>query len=184
MSVPADQVDADHATTVPAPEEATCYACGQAMPGEAGEALEVRSPAPACPYCGEDIARIGRDCPHCERDLRPLRRTAEMADRYFNRAVRAARRSDWSAAGEHLAVTIALVPDDLDALVLLGKVRVRQGDPTAALRLWTGVLDHDPDRSDADAALEKVLASGRTATAGRAGRPGPGRRKKGRPRPK
>jgi tetratricopeptide (TPR) repeat protein len=116
-------------------------------------------PAPTgaidCPRCRRRTA-LRASCSTCGTDLQPLLRTAALADEYFNRALSQARRLQWQDAAEHLAVVLALRPSDVDALVLLAKVRHRQGRRRAeeAKSLWQRALELDPDRQDARAALE------------------------------
>jgi tetratricopeptide (TPR) repeat protein len=83
------------------------------------------SPA-TCPHCLTDTERLAGMCATCGGDLEPFVRLDELADAWFNRALAAGQAEDWSAAAEHLAVNLALRPDDADAWLLLGKVRVRQ----------------------------------------------------------
>lgn len=159
--------------------ELVCSACGQR------DWPAIPSPAPVCPYCGEDIGSILRWCPHCERDLLPLRRTTEMANRYFNQAVEAARAPDWGLAAENLAVTLALCPDDVDALVLLGKVRRAQGNHAGAVATWEEALRIQPGRPDIEGAIQSMTPGSSAATSRRPqANPPKGRPAKGRPRPK
>ncbi len=125
-----------------------------------------------CPLCSVNLAGNPPDrCPGCRGDLRPLRRVGELADRHFNEAVRAARARHWGVAAERLAVTLALAPEDVDALVLLGKIRWHQGQRENARSVWTDALRLDPSRQDAQAGLahaEAALARGATRSRTRA----------------
>jgi len=76
-----------------------------------------------------------------------------MADVYFNQAVAAAREKNWWLAAEHLAVTLALRADDVDALVLLGKVRGNGKEPGLAVAACQEALRLEPDRADAKLVL-------------------------------
>jgi len=91
----------------------------------------------------------------------PLLRVVEMADAYFNRAVLAAREENWWEAAEHLAVTLALRADDIDALVLLGKIRVRQKRRDLAVAAWQEALRLAPHRADAELAIDRVTQRSR-----------------------
>jgi hypothetical protein len=70
-----------------------------------------------------------------------------------------ARARRWHRAAEHLAVTRALSPNDVDAIVLLAKVRYRQqgGQRAEAGHLLQRALELAPDREDVRAALEKLV---------------------------
>lgn len=109
-----------------------------------------------CPLCGRPLTALARECPVCHGDLRPLAQIAALADEHFNQAVRLARAERWHSAAEHLAVTRALRPNDVDALVLLAKVRHRQrgGQRTEASQLLRRALELAPDREDVRSALE------------------------------
>ncbi|WUH99951.1 hypothetical protein OHR68_41795 [Spirillospora sp. NBC_00431] len=135
--------------------------------------------SPDCPRCGRRGELFAR-CPDCGADLRPLLQVMALADEHFNAAVVQARARQWQNAAEHLAVARALSPMDVDVVVLLAKVRHRQGRRRAAeaRALWQRALELDPDRADARAALESTdLApkQRRRAPARRARRTGRGR---------
>jgi tetratricopeptide (TPR) repeat protein len=125
-----------------------------------------------CPLCSVELAGIPTDrCPGCRGDLRPLRRIGELADHHFNAAVQAARARRWGVAAEHLAVTLALAPDDVDALVLLGKVRWHEGQRENSRSAWKEALRLDPNRQDARAGVahsEAALANAASQTRSRA----------------
>jgi hypothetical protein len=102
----------------------------------------VTAPAPVvCPLCGADLRELSELCPTCRGDLRPLRGVANLADHHFNEAVRAARTGRWSVAAEHHTATLAISPRDVDAMVLLGKVRYRQARYAAAAEIWRDARD-------------------------------------------
>lgn len=105
-------------------------------------------PLPVCPLCGKQLVNLGDRCQFCSGDLRLLIRVVQMADQYFNRAVVAARRRRWWEAAENLAVTVALREDDVEALILLGKVRKRGGKDDLAKAAWAEVLRYAPDQCD------------------------------------
>ena len=116
-----------------------------------------------CPSCGSGITVDIDKCRTCDVDLRPLIRVASMADLYYNRAVADARERQWNRAAENLAVALALRPDDVDALVLMGKVRVYQADVDAALEVWERVRNLDPVRNgveDAVSSLKQAMENG------------------------
>jgi lipoprotein NlpI len=121
-----------------------------------------------CPYCTADVAARVPACPACAGDLSPLARVAELADREFNRGLDAARTRDWAMAREHLAVAVALDPDDTEALTLLGTVRFRHGDRDRAAEAWDAVLRREPDHAGARAARDRAVAlrDGRRAPRG------------------
>src|SRR5262249_35023111 len=75
---------------------------------------------------------------------------------HFNQAVVAARSENWTVAADHLAVTLALNPDDVDGLVLLGKVRYRQQQHLLARQSWEQAHHIASDRVDITAALAAV----------------------------
>lgn len=127
-----------------------------------------------CPLCRAELAGPPDRCPRCGGDLRPLQRVGELADCRFNAAVQAARDRHWTVAAEHLAVTLALAPDDVGALVLLGKVRWGEGQRENARAAWAEALRLDPDHEAARACLEHAEA----ALARAANRPGSGARKR------
>lgn len=113
-------------------------------------------PLPACPLCGAQLLVLAKRCQSCDGGLLPLLRVTELADAYFNRAVAAARDKKWWQAAEHLAVTLALREDDVDALVLLGKIRHGQKQRELALAAWQEALRLAPDRADAKLAIERI----------------------------
>lgn len=121
--------------------------------------LATSARAPACPGCGRQLTALADRCPWCETDLRPLTRAVEMADRYFNQAVEAAKAEMWDVAAEHLAVALALRPQDAGALVLLGKVRFLQGHHEAASAAWTGALSLSPGLEEAKLGIAKLEAA-------------------------
>jgi lipopolysaccharide biosynthesis regulator YciM len=130
------------------------------MPMEqATGAATLGRPLPACPLCGAQLSALFERCPSCGGGLLTLLRVAELADFYFNQAVTAAREEKWWQAGEHLAVTLALRPDDVDALVLLGKIRCQQqirGSGDLAVATWKKALCLAPDRTDIKSAIDSV----------------------------
>jgi cytochrome c-type biogenesis protein CcmH/NrfG len=79
-----------------------------------------------------------------------------MADAYFNLAVAAARKGEWWRAAEHVAVTLALRVDDVDALVLLGKIRSRCKQPALAMAAFQEALRLAPERADAKLILDQM----------------------------
>lgn len=113
---------------------------------------------PTCPLCGAQLLLLRERCRSCGGVLLPLLQVQEMADGYFNRAVVAARGESWAEAAEHLAVTLALRDDDVDALVLLGKVRFSQGQHDQAVTAWHKALHLAPDRTDAKLAIDQVTS--------------------------
>ncbi|MGH3784984.1 MAG: hypothetical protein ACRDRG_00160 [Pseudonocardiaceae bacterium] len=109
----------------------------------------VARPLPACPLCGVQLMVLSERCRSCGGGLVSLLRVVEMADAYFNQAVAAARERKWWLAAEHLAVTLALRPDDVDALVLHGKVRGQGKQRELAVAACQEALRLAPDRADA-----------------------------------
>ena len=126
---------------------------------QATDASSPGRPLPACPLCGAQLLALSERCPSCGGGLLALLRVAELADAYFNRAVSAAQEDKWWQAAEHLAVTLALRPDDVDALVLLGKIRCQQrheGSRGQAVAAWEEALRLAPDRTDIKSAIDQV----------------------------
>ncbi|NUR00947.1 MAG: hypothetical protein HOY79_31790 [Streptomyces sp.] len=112
-----------------------------------------------CPLCGRTLTEPAAECPACRGDLRSLAQIAALADEHFNKAVAAARALRWDSAAEHLAVTRALSPGDVDAIVLLAKVRHRQRGGQRAeevRRLLRRAQELAPDREDVGSALEEA----------------------------
>lgn len=85
----------------------------------------------------------------------PLQNVVEMADDYFNQALAAARNGEWWLAAERLAVTLALRADDVDALVLLGKVRGNGKQRALAVDACQEALRLAPERADAKQILDR-----------------------------
>ena len=112
-------------------------------------------PLPACPLCGVQLVVLSERCQSCGGGLVSLLRVIEMADVYFNQAVAAAREKNWWLAAEHLAVTLALRADDVDALVLLGKVRGNGHEPGLAVAACQEALRLEPDHTDAKLVLDR-----------------------------
>jgi hypothetical protein len=110
--------------------------------------------AVACPGCRRSLASVSPWCPGCGGDLRPLVQLVDLANHHFNEAVRAARARDWHRAAEHGAVTLALQPDDVDAIVLLAKVSHRQGRRNRSWQLRQRALELAPQRPDVRRAIE------------------------------
>ncbi|WP_152991387.1 hypothetical protein [Frankia sp. R43] len=79
-----------------------------------------------CPLCGGRLAGLVARCPACRGDLSALVAVQDLADHRFNEAVRAARERRWDEAAAALAATLAITPDDTEALGLLRKVRYHQ----------------------------------------------------------
>ena len=125
-----------------------------------------------CPLCGRPLAALTARCPMCQGDLGPLAQLAALADEHYNRAVALARDHQWQGAAEQLAVTRALRPNDVEAIVLLAKVRYRQGGRrrAEAARLLRQALDLAPDRADVRAALDEAARPPRPPRRGRQGR--------------
>lgn len=111
------------------------------------------SRAVVCPRCRNATSEPVSPCPRCGGDLTPLVRLVALADTRFDAAVRAAREEHWDDAAEHAAVALALLPDDVDAMVLLAKVSYRQGRRERAVALWTDAAAIAPHRTDVAAAL-------------------------------
>jgi tetratricopeptide (TPR) repeat protein len=109
-----------------------------------------------CPLCEKQSPEPTERCAVCDGDLRPLLRLADLADWHFNQAVVAARAEDWTIAADHLAVTLSLNSDDVDGLVLLGKVRYHQQQHRLARQAWEQAHRIAPDRPDITAALAAV----------------------------
>ncbi|MGH3941991.1 MAG: hypothetical protein ACRDTG_25895 [Pseudonocardiaceae bacterium] len=112
----------------------------------------------ACPWCRRALAAVSPQCPGCAGDLRPLVQVMDLANGHFNEAVRAARAGDWHRAAEQVAVTLALQPEDLDAIVLLAKISRRQGRAERARQLWQRALELAPDRLDLQRAAAQSAA--------------------------
>lgn len=130
-------------------------------PADAPNTGSPARPSPACPLCGVHLMVLSEHCQSCGGGLGPLLRVMEMADVYFNQAIAAAREEDWWQAAEHLAVTVALRPDDVDALVLLGKVRGRGKQSGLAVAACQEALRLAPDRADAKLVLERFSGQSR-----------------------
>ncbi|MFE7270060.1 hypothetical protein [Streptomyces sp. NPDC057623] len=111
-----------------------------------------------CPLCGRTLRAPAPECPVCRGDLRPLAQIAALADEHFNKALALARARQWHGAAENLAVTRALSPNDVDAIVLLAKVRHRQRGArrAEARQLLERALELAPDRDDVRSALEEA----------------------------
>ena len=124
-------------------------------------------PAPACPLCGVQLVVLSERCQSCGGGLGPLLRVVEMADAYFNLAVAAARKKEWWLAAEHLAVTLALRANDVDALVLLGKVRGYGKEPALAVAAGEEALRLEPDRADAQLVIDRFSRRSRQHKRGR-----------------
>lgn len=122
---------------------------------EAPDAGAPARPLPACPLCGVQLVVLSERCHSCGGGLVSLLRVVEMADAYFNQAVVAAREKNWWLAAEHLAVTLALRADDVDALVLLGKVRGKGEQPRLAVAACQEALRLAPDHADAKLVLDR-----------------------------
>jgi tetratricopeptide (TPR) repeat protein len=120
-----------------------------------------------CPLCEKSSPELTERCAACEGDLRPLLRLADLSDWHFNQAVVAARAKNWATAADHLAVTLALNPDDVDGLVLLGKVRYHQQQHQLASQAWKQAHHMAPDRPDVTAALAAVNRGQTLRSAGR-----------------
>lgn len=80
----------------------------------------------SCPQCRNRMSPTATGCPACKCDLRPLAAVEDLANRYFNGAVRNARARRWDLAAEGLVAALALVPDDAEARELLAQVRSLQ----------------------------------------------------------
>jgi hypothetical protein len=115
-------------------------------------------PAPTCPRCRHAPRSAAQRCPRCGADLTALLRIVGRADAAYDAAVRAARSGDWAEAGEQASVALALVPDDVDALVLLAKTTARQGRRARSADLWERVGELAPDRADVPVALAALRA--------------------------
>jgi hypothetical protein len=140
----------------------TAEPTAESMPAaDAPDADAPARPLPACPLCGAQLVVLSERCPSCGGGLIPLLRIVEMADAYFNLAVAAAREKKWWLAAEHLAVTLALRADDVDALVLLGKVRWCQRQRDLGVAAWQEALRLAPDRANVKLALDWVAPSSR-----------------------
>jgi len=83
----------------------------------------------------------------------------DLADQHFNQAVAAAREKAWQTAAEHLTVTLALRPDDVEGLVLFGKVRYHQRRRKLAIELWRRALDLAPHLSDVQLAIDNTVTA-------------------------
>lgn len=106
--------------------------------------------AAICPLCDAALDSFVPRCPHCRGDLGGIARVLELGDCYFNRAVLHAREGLWAPAAEHLAVALAVHPEDVEALVLLGKVRYHQHDDAGALAAWRAAARLRQDEGIAD----------------------------------
>lgn len=115
-------------------------------------------PALTCPRCRHAQRSAVERCPRCGADLTALLRIVGRADTAYDAAVRAARSGDWAEAGEQASVALALVPDDVDALVLLAKTTARQGRRARSVHLWERVGELAPERTDAPVALAALRA--------------------------
>jgi hypothetical protein len=138
---------------------------------------------PACPRCRRPLEAARDDCPGCGRDVTALRRVSDLADRSFNRGLRAARARDWHEAGEALAVTLALRPDDVEATALAARVARRQGRADRSRELAERVVLLDPARpgvADAVAPVPGPAVTGLATGLWWFGRAVRGRRERGR----
>ncbi|HLU60191.1 MAG TPA: hypothetical protein VKZ81_32420 [Pseudonocardia sp.] len=110
----------------------------------------------SCPRCRGQQERLGERCVRCGADLAPLARIVERADAAHDAAVRAARAGRWAEAGEQASIALALVPDDVDTIVLLAKITHRQGRRKRSAELWARAGELDPGRTDVPIALAEL----------------------------
>jgi len=100
-----------------------------------------------CPVCGYEDYNGGK-CPSCGTNATNLLRLSEIPDAYYNKAVELIKKDHIEEAKEALIATIRLNPDDVDALILLGKVCAEAGDYERAVVYWNKALRLDENRTE------------------------------------
>ena len=147
-----------------------------------------------CPACGTSQTEGTRECRQCQADLSLLVEFDNLAQSFYDQGVRLAPRTlkdpstplraglrgperakfeaNLEAAIRAIEAALALEPEHVDALVVLGKLRAQQKRYQEALSAWQRALELAPEgspaREKAQAAIAKaeiLLADQRAATA-------------------
>lgn len=109
-----------------------------------------------CPVC-EYKDYNGGKCPSCGIDSTSLLRLSEFPSIYYNKAVELIKQERLEEAKEALTTTTELNPEDVDTLILLGKVCAETGDYEKAVLYWDKASRLDANRSEEiKADVEKV----------------------------
>ncbi len=128
-----------------------------------------------CPACGTSQTEGTRECRQCQADLSLLVEFDGLAQSFYDQGVRVAKSGEnLEAAVRFIEAALALEPEHVEALVVLGKLRAQQQRYQEAMSAWQRALELAPDgspaREKARAAIaraETLLADQHAATADR-----------------
>jgi nucleoid-associated protein YgaU len=109
-----------------------------------------------CPVCNASVAAGRSSCPRCEEDLTGLVLLDDAAPNQYNQGLDAVRQGKPEEAAEHLLAALALDPDHVPALVVLGKVRAQQQRYEQAIGYWRRASELDPENRAAQAGIAKA----------------------------
>ena len=109
-----------------------------------------------CPVCSATVAEGRSSCPRCKEDLTGLVLMDDAAPNQYNQGLDAVRQGKLEDAAEHLLAALALDPDHVPALVVLGKVRAQQQRYEQAIGYWRRALELDPENRAAQAGIAKA----------------------------
>ena len=109
-----------------------------------------------CPVCNASVAEGRSSCPRCEEDLTGLVLMDDAAPNQYNQGLDAVRQEKLEEAAGHLLAALALDPDHVPALVVLGKVRAQQQRYDQAIGYWRRALELDPENRAAQAGIAKA----------------------------
>lgn len=98
-----------------------------------------------CPICGH--LEVTDKCPRCGTDLTNWGRLSELPYAYFNRAVNFINEGKLHQAKESLFTVIGLYPNNVEALILLGKVNAEMGTYDEAITYWERAKKLDESKS-------------------------------------
>lgn len=112
-----------------------------------------------CPVCGK--SDVDNKCPQCRTDLTNWGRLIELPSAYYNRAVHMIKEGKLWEAKVALFTAIGLSPEDVEALILLGKVCAEMGNYEEAITYWEKAKKLDENKAEY---LDSYITKARSLT--------------------
>lgn len=116
-----------------------------------------------CPVCQYVLPSNMSICPNCEEDVTALAHVHLRAQIAYNEGLRQAQAGKLDSAIMWLQQATQIAPDNVRALVVLGKLYAQQARFTQAHHIWEHVLQLEPSNHAAQAGLSQLVEIKREA---------------------
>lgn len=100
-----------------------------------------------CPVC-EYSNYNGGKCPSCGTDATNLVRLSELPNVYYNKAIELIKKDKLKEAQEALVTAVGVASDDVDSIILLGKVSAEIGEYEKAVLYLNRAVELDKGREE------------------------------------